>query len=144
MSRYSDDPLVEFIGEIGDHEKNEFLGNALALLFPIDWPEPFGLVMIESHGDGYAGYRLAQRFDSKGHRRRRDRICCGLDPRRGAGSWPDRRFQTERRLRQQFEARFTANPKWLLKYLAVYEELVGSKRRKLVKSVPVAYLHRFG
>jgi glycosyltransferase involved in cell wall biosynthesis len=41
-------PLVDFIGEIGDHEKNEFLGNARALLFPIDWPEPFGLVMIEA------------------------------------------------------------------------------------------------
>ncbi|NKE72293.1 glycosyltransferase family 4 protein [Candidatus Manganitrophus noduliformans] len=41
-------PLVEYIGEIGDEEKNVFLGDALALLFPIDWPEPFGLVMIES------------------------------------------------------------------------------------------------
>lgn len=41
-------PLIEFIGEIGYPEKNEFLGNAAALLFPIDWPEPFGLVMIES------------------------------------------------------------------------------------------------
>jgi glycosyltransferase involved in cell wall biosynthesis len=42
------DPLVEYIGEISDHEKDEFLGNAYALLFPIDWPEPFGLVMIEA------------------------------------------------------------------------------------------------
>lgn len=41
-------PCVEFIGEIGEKEKNEFLGNAYALIFPIDWPEPFGLVMIES------------------------------------------------------------------------------------------------
>ena len=40
--------LVEFIGEIGNEEKNEFLGNAAALIFPIDWPEPFGLVMIEA------------------------------------------------------------------------------------------------
>jgi glycosyltransferase involved in cell wall biosynthesis len=39
---------VEFVGEIGGHEKDEFLGNARALLFPIDWPEPFGLVMIEA------------------------------------------------------------------------------------------------
>jgi glycosyltransferase involved in cell wall biosynthesis len=43
-----DDPLVEFIGEIGGRDKDEFLGNAHALLFPIDWPEPFGLVMIEA------------------------------------------------------------------------------------------------
>lgn len=47
-----DHPLVEFIGEIGDHEKSDFLGNALATLFPIDWCEPFGLVMIESMACG--------------------------------------------------------------------------------------------
>lgn len=47
-----DDPLVEFVGEIGDAEKSEFLGNASALLFPISWPEPFGLVMIESMACG--------------------------------------------------------------------------------------------
>jgi len=41
-------PLIEFIGEIGGDEKTAFLGEALALLFPIDWPEPFGLVMIEA------------------------------------------------------------------------------------------------
>lgn len=39
---------IEYIGEISDREKSEFLGNALGLVFPIDWPEPFGLVMIES------------------------------------------------------------------------------------------------
>jgi len=47
-----DHPLIEFVGEIGDAEKGEFLGNALALLFPIDWPEPFGLVMIEAMAAG--------------------------------------------------------------------------------------------
>jgi glycosyltransferase involved in cell wall biosynthesis len=41
-------PGVEFIGEIGEREKSEFLGQALALLFPVAWPEPFGLVMIEA------------------------------------------------------------------------------------------------
>jgi glycosyltransferase involved in cell wall biosynthesis len=45
-------PLIEFIGEIGDADKSEFLGNARALLFPIHWPEPFGLVMIESMACG--------------------------------------------------------------------------------------------
>jgi glycosyltransferase involved in cell wall biosynthesis len=45
-------PLVEFIGEIGDTQKAEFLGKARALLFPIDWPEPFGLVMIEAMSAG--------------------------------------------------------------------------------------------
>jgi len=47
-----DHPLIEFIGEIGDDQKEEFLGNALALLFPIDWPEPFGMVMIEALATG--------------------------------------------------------------------------------------------
>jgi len=46
------DSLVEWVGEISDPEKNEFLGNAYALLFPIDWPEPFGLVMIEAMACG--------------------------------------------------------------------------------------------
>ncbi|MGH7846082.1 MAG: glycosyltransferase family 4 protein [Candidatus Binatia bacterium] len=46
------DPLVEFVGEIAETEKGEFLGNAYALLFPIDWCEPFGLVMIESMACG--------------------------------------------------------------------------------------------
>ena len=46
------DPGVEFIGEINERGKTEFLGEALALLFPIDWPEPFGLVMIEAMACG--------------------------------------------------------------------------------------------
>lgn len=41
-------PQVEFVGEIGERDKGKFLGDARALLFPIDWPEPFGLVMIEA------------------------------------------------------------------------------------------------
>jgi glycosyltransferase involved in cell wall biosynthesis len=45
-------PHVEFIGEIGDADKPRFLGQARALLFPISWPEPFGLVMIESMACG--------------------------------------------------------------------------------------------
>jgi len=43
-----DNELVDFVGEISEDQKNDFLGNAIALLFPIDWPEPFGLVMIEA------------------------------------------------------------------------------------------------
>ncbi|MCP9848624.1 glycosyltransferase family 4 protein [Cyanobium sp. Morenito 9A2] len=45
-------PEVEFIGEVDDAGKQELLGHALALLFPIDWPEPFGLVMIEANACG--------------------------------------------------------------------------------------------
>lgn len=47
-----DHPLIKFVGEINDAQKCDFLGNALALLFPIDWPEPFGLVMIEAMSAG--------------------------------------------------------------------------------------------
>ena len=47
-----DDPQVEFIGEISEVEKSDFFGHAAALLFPIDWPEPFGLVMIEAMACG--------------------------------------------------------------------------------------------
>ena len=47
-----DHHLIEFIGEIGYAEKNDFLGNAAAILFPINWPEPFGLVMIEAMACG--------------------------------------------------------------------------------------------
>ena len=47
-----DNPLVEFVGEIGEPDKADFLGGATALLFPIDWPEPFGLVMIEAMACG--------------------------------------------------------------------------------------------
>lgn len=46
------DPLVEYVGEITDGEKNDFLGKAYALLAPCDWPESFGLVLIESLGCG--------------------------------------------------------------------------------------------
>jgi len=45
-------PMIDFVGEIGDAEKSDFLGRAEALLFPIDWPEPFGLVMIEAMACG--------------------------------------------------------------------------------------------
>jgi glycosyltransferase involved in cell wall biosynthesis len=47
-----DHPLVTFVGEIGDADKNDFIGNAKALLTPIDWPEPFGLVIIEAFACG--------------------------------------------------------------------------------------------
>ena len=52
IKKLLDHALVEYVGEINDQEKQEFLGNALALLFPIDWPEPFGLVMIEAMANG--------------------------------------------------------------------------------------------
>lgn len=52
IKRLLDEPGVEFLGEIGDEDKAEFLGGARALLFPIDWREPFGIVMIEAMACG--------------------------------------------------------------------------------------------
>jgi glycosyltransferase involved in cell wall biosynthesis len=48
----SGNPLVDYVGEISDKEKSEFLSGAMGLLVPIDWPEPFGLVMIEAMACG--------------------------------------------------------------------------------------------
>src|SRR3981189_325983 len=52
MRPLMDHPLIDYIGEIGDHEKSDFLSGATGLLVPIDWPEPFGLVMIEAMACG--------------------------------------------------------------------------------------------
>ena len=52
IRRMLDDPSVEFVGEIGNDDKAAFLGDAAALLFPINWPEPFGIVMIEAMACG--------------------------------------------------------------------------------------------
>ena len=84
------DPLVEFIGEIGDAQKSEFLGNAKALLFPIDWPEPFGLVMIEAMACGTPGDRVALRLGARGGRawhQRLHRRRAWTRPWRRSGGW---------------------------------------------------------
>jgi glycosyltransferase involved in cell wall biosynthesis len=52
VKRLLKSPGIEFVGEIGENEKGAFLGDAAALLFPINWPEPFGLVMIEAMANG--------------------------------------------------------------------------------------------
>jgi glycosyltransferase involved in cell wall biosynthesis len=116
-------PGIEFIGEIGEAQKNSFLGEAQALLFPIDWPEPFGLAMIEAmacgtpvlafdHGsvsevidDGITGHIV----DSVN-----EAIC-----RVGSLLALDRR-----RVRREFEHRFTAR-RMAEDYLAMYRALAG-------------------
>ena len=71
-----DHPLVEFVGEIDEEQKSDFLGSATALLFPIDWPEPFGLVMIEALACGvpvvaFRGGSVAGSDRPRRHRLRR-------------------------------------------------------------------------
>ncbi len=58
---------VEYVGEICAAEKSECLGNAVALLFPIDWQEPFGLVMIEAIACGTPVIAFSHGFHARGH-----------------------------------------------------------------------------
>ena len=117
------DPLVEFVGEIGEREKPAFLGNARALLFPIDWPEPFGLAMIESmqYGTPVVAWRCgsAPEVIDDGVT---GFVVGDLDEAvRAAGAAAE---LDRRRVRAVFESRFSAS-RMAADYLAVYERLVG-------------------
>jgi glycosyltransferase involved in cell wall biosynthesis len=121
-----EDPRVEYLGEIGDHEKNALLGGAVALLFPIDWPEPFGLVMIEAmacgtpviayhHGsvpeiieEGVSGYVVSSVEEAVS-------AVCKVSS------------LTRHDVRAAFEARFTVD-RMARDYLAVYEQLLEAER----------------
>ncbi|WP_454617824.1 glycosyltransferase family 4 protein [Bradyrhizobium cenepequi] len=130
----TDNPLVEFIGEISDREKPEFLSGAIALLLPIDWPEPFGLVMIEAMAcgtpviaynrgsvpeiieDGLTGFIVEDETSAVG----------------AVGRLP---ALSRRTIRQRFETRFTAR-RMALDYLNAYRDLMeaAEPRIKLVAS----------
>jgi glycosyltransferase involved in cell wall biosynthesis len=115
-------PGVEYIGEIGEGDKNELLGNAYALVFPIDWPEPFGLVMIEALACGtpviaYRQGSVSEVLDDgvTGF------IVEELDD---AVRAAERVRQLDRcRCREVFEQRFSAG-RMARDYVAVYEQLV--------------------
>jgi glycosyltransferase involved in cell wall biosynthesis len=123
-----DPPRVEFIGEIGESEKGEFLGRARALLFPIDWPEPFGLVIIEAMACGTPV--VAMRHGSVPELIDQGIAGFHVDSLDDAVNAAARITQLDRRAcRAAFERRFSA-ARMARDYVAVYEDLIdGAKAR---------------
>lgn len=118
-----DHPLVEFIGEIGDADKSDFLGNARALLFPIDWPEPFGLVMIEAMACGTPV--IAWRCGSVPEIVEHGVNGFIVDSEDAAAAAVDQLQQLDRsRVRDVFEQRFSALA-MARRYLELYWKLLG-------------------
>jgi glycosyltransferase involved in cell wall biosynthesis len=120
------DPRVEFVGEIGEGEKQEFLGNALALLFPIDWPEPFGLVMIEALACGtpVVAYRHGSVMEVIEDGRTGFAVQALEDAVEAASKVG---YLDRKACRELFERRFTAQ-RMAADYVAIYEQLM--ERRK--------------
>jgi len=118
---------VEFLGEIGEREKGGFLGDAAALLFPIDWPEPFGLVMIEAMACGTPVVAFRQGAVPEVMR---DGVSgFVVDTLDGAVEATARALELPRkRCRAYFEGRFSA-PRMANDYLAVYERLLAAGER---------------
>jgi glycosyltransferase involved in cell wall biosynthesis len=117
---------VEFIGEIGEADKDEFLGNAAAVVFPIDWPEPFGLVMIEAmaRGTPVVAYRrgsVAEVIDEGISGFVVDDIGPAVEALQAALRLP------RAGVRAAFERRFTAD-RMARDYVAVYERMIGRSR----------------
>jgi glycosyltransferase involved in cell wall biosynthesis len=118
---------------LSDKDKDEFLGNAYALLFPIDWPEPFGLVMIESMACGtpviaYAGGSVAEVIE--------DRVTGFVvnDIEQAVGVVRRVPDLSRARCREAFEKRFTAN-RMAGDYINVYTRLADSRTRKVEQSL---------
>jgi glycosyltransferase involved in cell wall biosynthesis len=116
-------PNVTYIGEIDDREKADFLGNARGLLFPIDWPEPFGLAMIEAMACGtpVVAFRcgsVSEVIDDgiSGF------IVDSIDQATAAVARVD--ALDRRRIRETFERRFTAE-RMARDYVAIYRALAG-------------------
>jgi glycosyltransferase involved in cell wall biosynthesis len=136
---------AEYIGEISDAQKNAFLGEALALLFPIDWPEPFGLVMIEAMACGtpVLGFRrgsVPEIIDDGVTGRIVDTV------KEAVAALPQVLAMDRRTVRRRFEERFTAE-RMAKDYLNVYcrqapmregEESMLAPTVKTVRTIPNA------
>jgi glycosyltransferase involved in cell wall biosynthesis len=116
-----DGDQIEFIGEINDSNKCEFLGQASALLFPIDWPEPFGLVMIEAMACGTPV--LAFRCGSVPEIVEEGKtgfIVRSVDE--AVRAMPQLLMLDRNKVRSQFEQRFSS-PQMAREYVAIYRTL---------------------
>lgn len=127
-----DAPSVEFIGEIDETAKTRFLGDALALLFPIDWPEPFGMVMIEAFACGTPVLAFA-----------RGGVAEIIEPGvtgeivQSVAEAPgalERILKLDRlRIRQRFDERFSSE-KMARNYLSVYDRLLAREADRTVSA----------
>ncbi|WP_158816021.1 glycosyltransferase family 4 protein [Methylocapsa sp. S129] len=121
-------PGVEFIGEIGDEQKSEFLSGAIALLVPIDWPEPFGLVMIEAMACGAPVVAFNRGSVS-------EIVEDGVtgfvveDETSAAGAVREVAALSRSAIRRRFEERFTAR-RMAEDYIHLYRKLIDGKRAR--------------
>jgi glycosyltransferase involved in cell wall biosynthesis len=121
-----DQPGITWIGEIDDSQKDEFMGNAMALLFPIDWPEPFGLTMIESFACGtpviaWPNGSVPEILDDGGT----GFFCTGIDEAVAALKRIDE--ISREHCREVFEDRFSSR-RMARDYVRIYERLVKQHR----------------
>jgi glycosyltransferase involved in cell wall biosynthesis len=129
MRPLMDHPLVEYIGEISDREKSSFLSGAIGLLLPIDWPEPFGLVMIEAMACGTPV--IAYNRGSVAEIIQEGLTGFIVEDETSAIAAVDRLSQLNRDvIRKEFEQRFTAR-RMALDYLDAYRGLMEEAAPKI-------------
>ncbi len=126
-----DHPLVEFLGEIMEKEKSDFLGSALALVCPYDWPEPFGLAFIEALACGtpVLAYRRGSVPEILAHEQT-GFICETVEEMADAVTHISK--VDRRRCREVFEDRFTVG-RMTQAYLSLYERLTRTTEQHAVE-----------